>query len=539
MSSSSSSISGSGSSSGSSSDPNTGILDSVTIESGGTGEEGDIQNPSVKEQIEGELGELQEQSQSWSLCAKVSKATTSLIIAGGTGTVSFFQSSWIAPSSLLGRVAGIALPFSSGAALEMFFSSILPANVMRRIRIEAWRMGIPIYFLLTEIYLNLYPDESSEGREQKESIISVMTILAGFQVASWVDGIVRSQFGNGHGQGYSPVQGEMGGSPLATKKFKLVGESSSAYFLTRELTYFAIGSGLMVSSYYLPFVDPKVTHMEFNFGVFYIGEAITLPLARQLIKWGEGLEEKYAQRLEANALLEVPRNLQNWRIAKKLISFWGPVGTYSLFIAPDWYTLGPAGALHGIEEELRKSLFAHRPVSKVEGVRKKYFDNQMKRDGLRVARLITELGGLGYFMYKTVGSDTPIDYLIGGCITGSAVLGYNLSFWVDRKFSVEESSSFMQNLFYRFVYSDSILGIDLLLPYWYIFNKGIDIGTADLSSLNNFFLALIYICYGGRAGRDMAVLDTDRDDPVVPRISKWLLANNIILLYDIASKKVD
>ncbi len=463
---------------------------------------------------------------------KVTKAAGWALMSAASATTTALNHTYFKFEGLAGRFASTLFPFSFGFSLGSLLSSLPSRAVAQRLQLEAWRLGIPLYFFLTQLYLN------TEDEDEQKWLIDTMMGLWGMQISTLVDAYVNHHFHERLVLG--PIQdpeirNDEEPVALQERRFRLLPDYTPLVRTIKFVAMGTLGSGMVAGSFFIE--DSVDAHILRNFGSFYIAESLAAPLWERFFeRWGLRLEEDFERRISESILrIEPSRALKFYRVLKQALEIGLPVSIAAAFYAPGPWTLAAAGGMHGVQDELNRYPFTHLTISKIQSVKRRVLQTGRVRRvaeiSWRAARIGTEIFGMGYFGYLVFNNGNSVDDFAIGTFIASTAGGYLSTALVDRCFTPEGSSPLMQTLFFRSLLSPEVLGIDPLYIYYYTVNYPIDIGSGTLKSLSLQQAAIAFLswgAYGWRLGEDLAAYESGRIDPGQGRISRWLVFSNMV-----------
>lgn len=484
----------------------------------------------------------------WERCVKGAKITGLFLSTLAFGTCSVLRETlWHASNwKNLTHLANIYLPFGFGFSLGSLLTYLPSQRVVRQLRIEAWRLGIPLYFFLTQLYLN------ANSKEEERWITDVMLSLWGVQLATVIDAYANHYFNDviAPGQGLYAIHDIDAGDPsepqstLNERKFSLLSDQQPI----RNIKFLAMAlfGGAMIGGSFI-MEDSHTSFFLRNFGAFYLTQPCTILVWEKIERRGHFLEEAFQKILDnATTHQEAPTHLKVWRGLRNSLEIVLPFSIAACLRYPkEVWTMALAGGLHGIYDERFRFPFTHLPLTGIRSIRKRLFDRERGERCLalcwKIARMSAEAGALGYFGYLVFQEGNGVFNFAIGTFIASVGAGYVSTRLVNWNFQPLESSPLMQTLFFRTLYSPEVLGIDPLYIYYYTVNYPIPIGSGALSTITReqgVFAFLSWSGYGWAAGRDLATYDVER--PVGPLfVSRWLFFSNTLLMIQVLTGRVN
>lgn len=470
----------------------------------------------------------------WTL--KVTKVAGSAIAAAVTATSIGLNHTYFKFHGLAGRIAALSFSFSFGFSLGSLLSCLPSRAIVRRLQLEAWRLGIPLYFLLTQLYLN------TEDEEEQKWLIDTMMSLWGFQLSTLIDVYVNDRFHDRlvqHQIHDFDLEEDEGNRPSVVQKrrFRLLPDLTPTARNVKFVVIAIFGSGMITASFFIE--DSVDSHFLQNFGSFYLAEGIVVPLWERFFeRWGDRLEKDFEDSIrESIQRIEPSRTLKFHRALKKALEIGLPISIAVAFYSPRAWTLALAGGMHGIQDESKRYPFTHLSISKIKNIKRRILQagrlRRIAEISWRITRIGSETFALGYFGYLAFSNGNSADDFAIGTFIGSTAGGYVSTILADRFFSAERSSPLMQTLFFRSIHSPEILGIDPLYIYYYTVNYPIDMGSGALSSrsLQQSTIAFLsWGAYGWRLGQDLGAYESNRYESGQGHVSHWLVFSNMVAL---------
>lgn len=417
--------------------------------------------------------------------------------------------------------------YGIGGGLAGVLGAILPSQAMGELTLQTIGVGLVAYLPVTEIYLN------QNGTLDRESEFEALQVLAGFLVTALVIKTVqRSRFSalielqQEHSRLLEPQ--------LANRRFQLFGEGSRAWQVARSSVYIVAGS-LLIASSFMTSSDHPLNTILMGFGIYYIVQGLATPAWRFVQERAVAADTAYTRQRRTDPHLQMPRIVRVWRISERALPLITPLTTAALVAFPRAETLGVAGLLQVIEEELSRREFTHPRIAEVSGIARRSVLSSCAPRVLcityRIVKLVSFSGFLAWFGYEAISDRVPADTLMVSLFLGSWVAGYVGTALADHRFRPETQSRVMTYLFYRLVRVPRLFGVDPIYFYAAVENSGMRIGNGALSHLNAVDLTVVstaWVTYGFRLGQDMARFDSHRDEPFPIRNSSWLMYGFII-----------
>jgi hypothetical protein len=469
----------------------------------------------------------------WTL--KVTKVAGSAITTVAAATSIGLNHAYFKLHGLAGRVAALSFSFSFGFSLGSLLSCLPSRAIVRRLQLEAWRLGIPLYFLLTQLYLN------TEDEDEQKWLVDTMMGLWGFQLSTLINVYVNDRFHDRLVQHqiheFDLEEDEGNQLSVQERRFRLLPDLTPAARNVKFVAIAVFGSGMITASFFIE--DSVDSHLLRNFGSFFLSESIVTPLwERYFERWGDRLEKEFEDSIrESIQRIEPSKTLKFHRALKKALEIGLPISIAVAFYSPRAWTLALAGGMHGIQDESKRYPFTHLSISKIKNIKRRILQAGRLRHIAEISWRITRIGSetfaLGYFGYLAFSNGNSADDFAIGTFIGSTAAGYVSTILADRFFSAEQSSPLMQTLFFRSLQSPEVLGIDPLYIYYYTVNYPIDIGSRALSSrsLQQSTIAFLsWGAYGWRLGQDLGAYESNRFESGQGRVSHWLVFSNMVAL---------
>ncbi|MCH9625945.1 MAG: hypothetical protein S4CHLAM123_11300 [Chlamydiales bacterium] len=482
-------------------------------------------SPSINDDQESLYAVIDENSSS--IPSRLIGTATTLITAVGAGIGMAYTTNGTVSSTLTERTIRTLSSFGMGASLTTLLTAIgCPRSVMTRIRLESWRLGIPLYYLLTEIYLNTIDPEV------KQWIGNVFMILFGIQVASAVNSYVTKTFKDkAEREGLSLMSNHDSCGSYSEPQQKLLCNSKGFRWIKTPCKLL-VGGGMLGSSYLM--TDQVVQKVLVDFGTLILTAAITQPLFDQVEKKYKDVEEHF--RLYKSVDEQPPLSLKISRIAFESLGLFSSIGIAALFFDPNWKTLAGAGVLQGIKSShLRQtfvdSLTKRPPPKKALSTQRRLFERLWMG-----TRVLGTSAGLATLQVLTLSNHTKVDTIAISSFVGGIAIGYASTLATDKAFKVAQSSPLMREIAYRLLHNPAFAGVDPLYLYYYATQK-INVGSSHLTHLSfgtEILDFTIWSALGLRTGRDLAQYESlpPEKKPRVQNISEVLAFQNIFTLIE-------
>ncbi len=467
-------------------------------------------------------------SPSWRdrLCNRITVAVGSVFTGLATAAATVVSDVWWTSASLFGRVVRTLSPLGFGVSVGALLSCYPSRDVVRRLRIEAWRLGIPLYFLLTQLYLN------TDDEDAQRWIIDTIMTLWGLQISTLVDAYVHHHFHNAVQDVTLPTtkrdSDQSASLPLlgGDKRFRLITDYTPKIRRIKLIFMGLLGSGMVVGSFFIENI--YYSHSLLDFGSFVVAQSVAIPLWERVEKWGHGLEEEFEKSLQTSPTsIDPPKALKAFRTLKQFLRLGLPISIATCFFYPSPGTLAIGGGLHGINDEIERYPFTHRLITKIQYVKTQILEQgrvcRVIDTTWRVARIAIEIFGLGCFGYLVLRQGSVVDDVVISAFIGATFVGYGFTRWIDRVFEPLHSSPLMQTLFFRVMHSPELFGINPLYLYYYTVFSLTKIGSESAQGAISF---AAWFAYGWSFGRGMAIYESERVEPESARISSWLLFSN-------------
>ncbi|MCH9626443.1 MAG: hypothetical protein S4CHLAM2_00650 [Chlamydiales bacterium] len=447
-------------------------------------------------------------------------ATVSLGVSGGGAALTVFNDQLFPPPSLAGRVSGGLAPTLSGAALYAFFKSICPSPVMHRVQIESLRLGIPGYFLLTQIYLNTPPEQ----RGNREAVIASMLALFGFESAALADTL------------FVKVRPEIVADTEAllndTEPKRTYTLLTDGYVgLAGRIAYRLIpATGLLLGAIYVN--DAELEACMFSFSAFYYAQSLTLFPLNMLMRGGTHLENRFAADLESDATTPLPRSLRLFRTAQNLVMIATPTLIASLFIDSQWPTVAAAGICDTVREEVQRLRFTQSTEKKMGAIGKRLLHcTPLKAldTSYKITAYLAMLGGLAYFAYLLIDADDPAYTVIAITFTASVLTGFLKNSLLIELANKVKGNRLVDHLLYNGAYStQDILGMQMLYLYYYSLFR-FKMGSDHLTPRELTLQAVTWGAYGWSGGASAARVFYSSTEST--SMWNWLLGNLTLTTY--------
>ncbi len=454
----------------------------------------------------------------------IKQATFAGLSAGvstASAAVTVFNDRIFSPPSLAGRISGTLAPAISGAALYTCLNAILPPYLTHRIRLESLRLGIPGYFLLTEIYLNLPP----EPKVSREAVIASMLALYGFEIAALADSLfekVRPEI-------RAITEALLSEDMQAPRTYTLLTEGYIG--LVGRIAYrLLFATGLLLGA--ISVDDPEFKACLFSFSAFYYAQSLTLFPLNSLMRWGGHLERRFADDLERDPTTPLPRKLRLLRTAQNLTMLVSPLLIAGLFIDSQWPTVGAAGICDTVREEVQRARFIQTTERKMEAIEKRLFrcaPLHALDTSYKITAYLAMLGGLAYFAYLLIASDDPAYTLIAVTFTASILTGFMKNSFLIELANKVKGNRLVDHLLYNGAYStQDILGLQMLYLYYYSLFR-FKIGSDHLNQRELALQTVTWGAYGWSGGAAAARILYSSTEST--SMWNWLLGNLSLTAY--------
>lgn len=342
-----------------------------------------------------------------------------------------------------------------GASVRGTLEIALPEKGSRVIRYIEKRNTFALYFMLTQLYLNL-PDDSTE----KEIVFSIIAALGGSWIVLKVTSVAQRRLAD-------TIEEE----PLLEHRLQplFLEPNSRAAFFTYQIGKSVLGGSMISAAHFVGDYHGTL----YNSGMLLVGHTIGTTLETGLFQIKQSIKDKHEAEIIED---DIPLSLRSINVIERAIDTFGNHGWGVLFVVNRPVGYLAAGSLIGFTKMMAKRRFEVRTASL-----SKFYYTMHKMD--RWLNALFGVGLAGWVTAVLIMDSSLIDRIAIASMGGSVAMGFALRVLLNQK--KEESAAIINSLdFYM-----SEHPVIWVLPFSYIWEQ-MKIGDIALQGASTETIAI-------------------------------------------------